>query len=123
LADGEDDRAVAAVLLSTVAWCIYHTLQFHYFPEGIRLALQFELFCFGLGYALFYLWSGSLLYTFALQHLVAVSTFIYNRDFGFGEVDEPFVMGIVITAVALLYVFWSERRGNKTCVKEEAENA
>jgi membrane protease YdiL (CAAX protease family) len=102
--------AVAAVLLTAVAWCVYHALQFYYFPEGLTPVLQFELFSFGLGYALFYLWSSSLLYTFALQHLVAVSTFIYNRDFDFGEVDEPFVMNIVITLLAIAYVFWAERR-------------
>lgn len=100
---------IAAVLLTAVAWCAYHVLQFYYFPDGLTFTLQFELFCFGLGYALFYLWSGSLLYTYALQHLVAVSTFIYNRDFGFGEVDEPFVMNIVITLVTLTYILWMQR--------------
>lgn len=101
--------AIVAVLLTAVAWCAYHALQFYYFPDGLKPTLQFELFCFGLGYALFYLWSGSLLYTFALQHLVAVSTFIYNHDFGFGEVDEPFVMNVVITLSALIYILWKQR--------------
>jgi membrane protease YdiL (CAAX protease family) len=100
---------MVAVLLTAVAWCVYHALQFYYFPDGLTPAMQFELFCFGLGYALFYLWSGSLLYTYALQHLVAVSTFIYNRDFGFGEVDEPFVMNIGITLLALVYILWKQR--------------
>jgi membrane protease YdiL (CAAX protease family) len=101
--------AIVAVLLTAVAWCVYHALQFYYFPDGLTPALQFELFCFGLGYALLYLWSGSLLYAFVLQHLVAVSTFIYNRDFGFGEVDEPFVMNIVITLATLIYILWKQR--------------
>jgi membrane protease YdiL (CAAX protease family) len=106
--------AIVAVLLTAVAWCVYHALQFYYFPDGLTLTLQFELFCFGLGYALFYLWSGSLLYTCVLQHLVAVSTFIYNRDFGFGEVDEPFVMNVVITLSALIYILLKPRgRGDE----------
>lgn len=102
--------AKAAVLLTAVAWIVYHLAQFHFFPDGLKPALQFELFSFGLGYALFYLWSDSLLYTFALQHLVAVSTFICKRDFGFGEVDEPFVMSVVIVLLTLAYIVWAEHR-------------
>ena len=100
---------IIAVLSTAAAWCIYHMLQFHFFPEGTTPALQFLLFSFGLGYALFYLWSGSLLYTYALQHLLAVSTFIYNRDYDFGEVDEAFVINIVVTLLALGYILWAER--------------
>lgn len=55
--------AKAAVLLTALAWAVYHLAQFHFFPARLAPALQFELFGFGLGYALFYLWSGSLLYT------------------------------------------------------------
>jgi len=113
--------AKAAVLLTAAAWIVYHLAQFHFFPEGLTPALQFELFSFGLGYALFYLWSGSLLYTFALQHLVAVSTFIYDRDFGFGEVDEPFVMSVVIVLLALAYIFWAGRGSKVRSLHERSE--
>lgn len=73
--------APLAIFIASLTFPVYHFAQFHFFPSGLKLRFQFQLFCFSLGYVLFYELTGSFVFTFILQHLVATTTFIYNRDY------------------------------------------
>jgi membrane protease YdiL (CAAX protease family) len=101
--------AAPAAILAALAWVIYHAAQFNLYPEGREISHLLVIAVFGLGYALYYFWSRSLLLTAFLQHLVATTTFVYRGDYAFGTVDAPFYFSIMAVAVFLIVVVWKRR--------------
>jgi membrane protease YdiL (CAAX protease family) len=96
--------AAPAAILATLAWVVYHVAQFNLYPEGRDISQLFIIAVFGLGYALYYFWSRSLLMTAILQHLVATTTFIYYGDYAFGAVDAPFYFSLAAVGAFLVFV-------------------
>lgn len=92
-----------AVVLAAAAFALYHCCQFAVFPRGLMPALQFQLFGFSLGYVLLYHLTGAFFPVFVLQHLVATTTFIHNRDHDFGQRDLPFYFGLAVAAAAIAF--------------------
>ncbi|UCH77750.1 MAG: hypothetical protein JSU81_08475 [Candidatus Coatesbacteria bacterium] len=99
--------AAPAAVLAALAWTAYHFLQF---PAGQSPGQLFVIGVFGLGYALYYFWSRSLLLTFVLQHLVATTTFVYAEDYTFGRLDAFFCLSLAIVAAALIAAVVLRRR-------------
>ena len=96
--------AAPAAALAALAWVVYNVAQFNVYPEGREISRLLVIAVFGLGYALYYFWSRSLLLTAVLQHLVATTTFIYHGDYGFGAVDAPFYFSVVVVGAFLIFV-------------------
>jgi membrane protease YdiL (CAAX protease family) len=101
--------AAPAAILAALAWVVYHAAQFNAYPEGREISHLLVIAVFGLGYALYYFWSRSLLLTALLQHLVATTTFIYHGDYAFGTLDAPFYFSIIIVAAFLVVVLLRRR--------------
>jgi len=99
-----------AATLAALAWVVYHVAQFHAFPEGRNISQLVVLAVFGLGYALYYFWSRSLILTAALQHLVATTTLVYKGDYRFGSIDVPFYYSVVVVGVFLIFIVAKRRR-------------
>jgi len=99
----------AAAALAALAWVVYHVAQFNAYPQGREIPQLLAIAVFGLGYALYYFWSRSLLLTAFLQHLVATTTFVYHRDYAFGTVDALFYFSIIIVAAFLIVVVVKRR--------------
>lgn len=93
-----------AALLAALAWVAYHVAQFNVYPQGRGVSQLLVIGVFGLGYALYYFWSRSLLLTALLQHLVAATTFVYRRDYTFGAVDATFYFALAVVAAFLIFV-------------------
>jgi len=102
--------AAPAAVLAALAWTAYHLAQFNFYPAGHHPAQLFVIGVFGLGYALYYFWSRSLLLTFVLQHLVATTTFVYAGDYAFGRGGAFFVLSLAIVVVALAAAVTGRRR-------------
>jgi hypothetical protein len=92
-----------AIFLTALTFPLYHFCQFYFFPEGQSIKFQFQIFSYTLLYVLFYQLTNSFMLTFLLQHLVAVTTFIYNKDYDFGEMDMPFYVGILAVFSSILF--------------------
>jgi hypothetical protein len=92
-----------ALFIASLMFPIYHLAQFHFFPVGLKPGFQFQILGFSLGYVLFYELTSSFILTFALQHLIATTTFIHNRDYQFGERDFPFYFGIIVVVLAVAF--------------------
>ena len=92
-----------AFLIASLFFPIYHLTQFHFFPDGLKPEFQFQILGFSLGYVLFYELTNSFILTFFLQHLIATTTFIHNRDYQFGERDFPFYFGIILVVLAVAF--------------------
>jgi membrane protease YdiL (CAAX protease family) len=102
--------AAPAAVLAALAWTAYHLLQFHFFPAAQSPGQLFVIGVFGLGYALYYFWSRSLLLTFVLQHLVATTTFVYAGDYAFGRANAFFFLSLAVVAAALVAAVVMRRR-------------
>lgn len=92
-----------AFFVTSLLFPIYHFTQFHFFPDGLKPRFQFQILGFSLGYVLFYELTNSFILTFVLQHLIATTTFIHNRDYQFGERDFPFYFGIIVVMLAVVF--------------------
>jgi membrane protease YdiL (CAAX protease family) len=99
----------AAACVVTAAWILYHVAQFNVYAQSRGISQLLVIAVFGLGYALYYFWSRSLLLTAFLQHLVATATFVYHREYAFGAAGAPFYLSILIVA-AFLVVVVAKRR-------------
>jgi membrane protease YdiL (CAAX protease family) len=99
----------AAAGLAAAAWVLYHAAQFNVYPQSREISQLPVIAVFGLGYALYYFWSRSLLLTALLQHLIATATFAYHRDYAFGAVGGPFYFSILIVAAFLVAVILKRR--------------
>lgn len=93
-----------AAALAALAWVVYHVTQFNVYPQGWEISQLLVVAIFGVGYALYYFWSRSLLLTAFLQHLVATATFVHGRDYQFGTVNASFYFSIFIVAAFLVVV-------------------
>ncbi len=93
-----------ATVIAALAWALYYVAQFNVLDGGLDVKTLFALAVFGLGYSLFYFWSRSLLLTAILQHLVATTTLIYNRDVAFGETDARFFYSLGVLVVFIVFV-------------------
>ncbi|MGD8719753.1 MAG: hypothetical protein PVH29_13145 [Candidatus Zixiibacteriota bacterium] len=93
----------AAAVLAALAWVVFHlarTLSFSTrdIPELIVVAV------FGLGYALYYFWSRSLLLTAVLQHIVATTALVYGREYAFGAGEASLYFSLAAVGAYLIFV-------------------
>jgi membrane protease YdiL (CAAX protease family) len=90
--------------IAAAAWALYYVAQSHTSAGGVDGARLVAVVVFGLGYALYYFWSRSLILTALLHHLVSTTTYIYNRDFSFGAPDVRFFYGLAVLVAYVAFV-------------------
>ena len=91
-----------SIFLAALSFPAYHFCQYYFFKKGTTFVFQFQLFAFSLGYILLYELTNSFIIVFVLQHCIATTTFIYNKDYDFGERDFPFYFGIIVVTTAIV---------------------
>jgi membrane protease YdiL (CAAX protease family) len=69
-----------AAVLAAVAFALAHLGQYRLMPGAVTISGQLILLAFGVGYALYYVWSRSLLLAAFLYQLIMVTAAVYRRD-------------------------------------------
>jgi membrane protease YdiL (CAAX protease family) len=101
--------AASAVALAALAFTLYHAAQFRSFAGAFTVETLVIAAVFGLGYSLYYFWSRSLFLTALLQHMVASTNLVYERDFGAGETGPVFYYSLAVLALFLIVVVAKRR--------------
>ncbi|MBU0935989.1 MAG: hypothetical protein KKI09_07020 [Spirochaetes bacterium] len=101
-----------SVLITALAFSLYHLAQFHFYPAGLTLAVQLFLFAYYTVSLLLYLWSESLILV-ALAHQVTGAVSVALNGSLHDDIDFLFYLTCVIISLYFTYmIVQSFRRRN-----------
>jgi len=96
------------ILITALAFGLYHFSQFHNFPEGLTLRIQLFLIAEFILILGLYLWGQSVI-ILSLAHVVAGAFDLAANNFLSTEVDFVFGIALVVSGVTLGYMIWQAR--------------
>lgn len=100
------------LLLTSLAFALYHLAQFHFFPTGTTLNMQVILFIVFAINLLFYLWSESIILVALLHSLNGAMGLIANGTL-FNEIDIVFYLAIIFIIMFFGYMIQQELKHRK----------
>jgi len=103
---------VPGIILTSLAFSLYHLVQFHFFPAGLTLYFQIMLFLSFTAQILFYLWGESLIFV-ALAHSTNGAIGLIVGGTIFNQIDFVFYLTIVIISFLFGYMIFQGIRDRK----------
>ncbi len=100
------------LLLTSLAFALYHLAQFHFFPAGTTLIMQLVLFASFTMNLLFYLWSESIIMVALAHSTNGALGLIANRSL-FNEIDIVFYLAIIFIVGLFGYMIQQELKYRK----------
>jgi hypothetical protein len=92
-----------SILLTALAFSLYHLAQFHFYPSGLTLSVQIFLFSYFSASLLLYLWSESLILV-AIVHQFSGAFAVAANGSIHDEIDFLFYLTIVIISLFFGYM-------------------
>ncbi len=87
-----------SIILTALAFSLYHLAQFHFYPAGLSLIVQAFLFCYFSASLLLYLWSESIILV-AIVHQISGAVAVASNGSVHNEIDFLFYLTIIIISV------------------------
>ena len=106
---------IRGLLLTSLAFALYHLAQFHFFPAGVTPIMQALLFMAFTANLLFYLWCESII-LIALAHSTSGAISLISNETVFNQIDFVFYLTIVIMAMLFGYMVQQELKHRKKIV-------
>ncbi len=103
------------LLLTSLAFALYHLAQFHFFPAGLTPIMQLLLFATFTASLLFYLWSESIILV-ALAHSTNGAIGLIANGTVFNQIDFVFFLTIIIIVMLFGYMIQQELKYKKKLV-------
>lgn len=92
-----------SLIITALAFALYHLAQFHFYPAGTTLFVQIYLFSYFIASLLFYLWSESLILA-ALVHQTTGALAVAANGSIHSEIDFLFYLTIPIIVILFGYM-------------------
>ena len=86
------------IILTGLAFSLYHLAQFHFYPAGLSLNVQVFLFCYFSASLLLYLWSESIILV-AIVHQISGAVAVASNGSVHKEIDFLFYLTIIIISM------------------------
>jgi len=93
----------SSILITAMAFALYHLAQFHFYPAGITLSVQIYLFSYFIFSIILYLWSESLILT-SLVHQTTGALAVAANGSIHTEIDFLFFLTIPIIVFLFGYM-------------------
>jgi len=100
------------LLLTSLAFALYHLAQFHFFPAGTTLVMQVVLFVSFTANLFFYLWSESIILV-SLAHSTNGALGLIVNGAVFNEIDIVFYLAIIFIIGLFGYMIQQELKYRK----------
>ena len=92
-----------SIIITALAFSLYHLAQFHFYPAGTTLTVQVFLFSYFAASLLLYLWSESLILV-AIVHQISGAVAVAANGSVHGEIDFLFYLTILIISFFFGYM-------------------
>ncbi len=99
-----------SIIITALAFSLYHMAQFHFYPAGTTFAIQIFLFSYFVASLLLYLWSESLILV-AIVHQIAGAVAVAANGSVHGKIDFLFYLTIPIIAIFFGYMIYQSLKG------------
>ena len=106
---------IGGLILTSLAFALYHLAQFHFFPAGLTPIMQALLFAAFTANLLFYLWGESIILV-ALAHSTSGAIGLIANGTVFNQIDFVFFLTIVIMIILFGYMIYQELKYGKRIV-------
>lgn len=106
---------IGGLVLTSLAFALYHLAQFHFFPAGLTPIMQVLLFAAFIANLLFYLWSESIILV-AIAHSTSGAIGLIANGTVFNQIDFVFFLTIVIMVMLFGYMIQQELKYRKKIV-------
>ena len=93
------------VLITAVAFSLYHCGQFHNFPAGLTVRMQFFFVAEFILVLALYLWGQSII-ILSVAHAVAGAFDLAANNFLSTDIDFVFMIALFVTGATLAYMIW-----------------
>jgi hypothetical protein len=93
------------ILITAVAFGVYHCSQFHNFPEGLTIRIQVFFIAEFIVVLVLYLWGQSII-ILSVAHAVAGAFDLAANNFLSTDIDFVFVIALVVSGATLGYMSW-----------------
>lgn len=87
-----------SIILTALAFSLYHLAQFHFYPAGLSLTVQVFLFCYFSASLLLYLWSESIILV-AIVHQISGAVAVASNEAVHNKMDFLFYLTIIIISI------------------------
>ncbi len=89
---------IISIIITALAFSLYHLAQFHFYPAGLSLAVQVFLFSYFCASILLYLWSESVILV-AIVHQISGAVAVAANGSIHTEMDFLFYLTIIIMSL------------------------
>ncbi|MFH1825219.1 MAG: CPBP family glutamic-type intramembrane protease [Candidatus Firestonebacteria bacterium] len=111
---------IKGLVLTSLAFALYHLAQFHFFPAGTTISMQIFLFVLFITLLLLYLWSESII-LMALTHSICGAVGLIAGGKLFNDIDIIFYLAIIYMVVLFGYMIQQELKYRKRVEEFDAD--